>query len=145
MNLQTLLRRSVINKILFITLSGAVVFSIASVIVYFIIFSNEQTYHLVEQLIAYAKAHPFNFSLLLGFLTFQATLIPIVMTYFLIKTEIINPLNEIADRMEKISVGELEEEMIIDREDEIGNLQESFERMRVSLKVIIDKLESEQL
>ncbi len=145
MNLKTLLRRSVINKILFITLSGAVVFSIASVIIYFFIFSNEQTYHLVEQLIAYAKAHPFNFSLLLGFLTFQATLIPIVMTYILIKTEIINPLNEIADRMEKISVGELEEEMIIDREDEIGNLQESFERMRVSLKVIIDKLESEQL
>ncbi|ACO04725.1 MAG TPA: HAMP domain-containing protein [Persephonella sp.] len=145
MSLQNFLKKSVIHKILFITLSGAVVFSIASVIVYLIIFSNEQTYQLVEQLIAYAKAHPLNFAMLLGFITFQATLIPIVMTYFLVKTEIINPLNDIADRMEKISVGELDEEMKIDREDEIGNLQESFERMRVSLKVIIDKLESEQL
>ncbi len=145
MSLQSFLKRSVIHKILFVTLSGAIVFSIASVAVYFIIFSNEQTYHLVEQLIAYAKAHPLNFAMLLGFITFQATLIPIVMTYFLVKTEIINPLNDIADRMEKISVGELDEEMNIDREDEIGNLQESFERMRVSLKVIIDKLESEQL
>ncbi|WP_457640502.1 HAMP domain-containing protein [Persephonella sp.] len=145
MNLQSFLRKSIINKILFITLSGAVVFSIASVVVYFIIFSNSQTYHLVEQLIVYAKNHPFNFALLLGFITFQATLIPIVMTYFLIKKEIIDPLNDVAERMEKISVGELDEELIVDREDEIGNLQESFERVRVSLKVIIEKLENEQL
>ncbi|MDQ7056082.1 MAG: HAMP domain-containing protein [Persephonella sp.] len=74
----------------------------------------------------YAKTHPATFAIFLGFLTFQASLIPIVMTYFLLRKEIIDPLHEIADRMEKISMGELDEEIQVKRKDEIGHLQESL-------------------
>jgi len=140
-----ILKKSIINKILFITISGAVVAAFLSTLVFFVIFANEGTYHLLEKMLKYAQEHPFTFAIFLGFLTFQAALIPIVMTYFLLKEEIIDPLNEIADRMEKISMGEIDEEIPVQREDEIGHLQESFERMRMSLKVIIEKLESDQL
>ncbi|NPA17367.1 MAG: HAMP domain-containing protein [Aquificae bacterium] len=139
------IQRSIINKILFVTILGAVVASLIAVALFYLIFVNEGTYHLLENILTYAKEHPFNFALFLGFLTFQAALIPIVMTYFLLKKEIIDPLHDIANRMERISMGEIDEEIPVQREDEIGHLQESFERMRMSLKVIIEKLESDQL
>ncbi|WP_456382004.1 HAMP domain-containing protein [Persephonella sp.] len=139
------IQRSIINKILFITISGAVVVSLLAVGLFYLIFVNEGTYHFLENILTYAKEHPLNFALFLGFLTFQAALIPIVMTYFLLKKEIVDPLNDIANRMERISMGEIDEEIPVQREDEIGHLQESFERMRMSLKVIIEKLESDQL
>ncbi|NPA58588.1 MAG: HAMP domain-containing protein [Aquificae bacterium] len=139
------LRKSIINKILFITLSGAVVASILAMVIFYIIFATEGTYHFFESMLSYAKEHPFTFALFLGFLTFQIALIPIVLTYVLLKKEIIDPLNQIAERMERISMGEIDEELPVEREDEIGQLQESFERMRMSLKLIIEKLETDQL
>ncbi len=138
------IQRSIINKILFITISGAVVVSIVATLLFFFIFANEGTYHFLQNILNYAKTHPATFAIFLGFLTFQASLIPIVMTYFLLKKEIIDPLNEITDRMEKISMGEIDEEIPVERKDEIGQLQESFERMRMSLKLIIERLESEE-
>ncbi len=145
MNGPAFIRKSIINRILFITVSGAVVVSILAFFVFYFIFANEGTYHFLENILNYAKTHPFTFALFLGFLTFQASLIPIIMTYFLLKKEIIDPLQDISERMEKISMGELEQEIPVEREDEIGHLQESFERMRMSLRVIVEKLENEEL
>jgi len=145
MNGFAFIRKSIINRILFITISGAVVVSLLAFLIFYFIFTNEGTYHFLENILNYAKTNPFVFALFLGFLTFQASLIPIIMTYFLLKKEVIDPLQDIADRMEKISMGEIEQEIPVEREDEIGHLQESFERMRMSLRVIIEKLENEEL
>ena len=145
MNGPAFIRKSIINRILFITISGAVVVSFLAFFIFYFIFANEGTYHFLENILNYAKTNPITFALFLGFLTFQAALIPIVMTYFLLKKEVIDPLQDIAQRMEKISMGELEQEIPVEREDEIGHLQESFERMRMSLRVIVEKLENEEL
>jgi len=145
MNTPAFMRKSIINKILVITISGAVVVSVLAFGIFYFIFTSEGTYHFLENILNYAKSNPLTFAVFLGFLTFQAALIPIVMTYFLLKKEVIDPLSSIAQHMEKISMGEIDEEIPVEREDEIGNLQESFERMRMSLKVIIEKLESDQL
>ncbi|WP_456464995.1 HAMP domain-containing protein [Persephonella sp.] len=145
MNGLAFIRKSIINRILFITISGAIVVSILAFFIFYFIFANEGTYHFLENILNYAKTHPFTFALFLGFLTFQAALIPIIMTYFLLKKEVIDPLQDISERMEKISMGELEQEIPVEREDEIGHLQESFERMRMSLRVIVEKLENEEL
>lgn len=145
MDILSFIKKSIINRILFITISGAVVVSVLSFFIFYFIFAKEGTYHFLESILNYAKTHPFTFALFLGFLTFQAALIPIIMTYFLLKKEVIDPLQDISERMEKISMGELEQEIPVEREDEIGQLQEAFDRMRMSLKVIIEKLENEEL
>jgi len=139
------IRKSIVNKILFITISGAIIVSFLAVGIFYTIFTSEESYQFFENILHYAKEHSLAFALFLGFLTFQAALIPILMTYFLLKKEVIDPLDNIARRMERISLGEIDEEIPVEREDEIGHLQEAFERMRMSLKVIIEKLESDQL
>ncbi len=145
MNGPAFIRKSIINRILFITITGAVIVSFLAFFIFYFIFVKEGSYHFLENILNYAKSNPFTFALFLGFLTFQAALIPIVMTYLLLKKEVIDPLQDISERMEKISMGELEQEIPVEREDEIGHLQESFERMRMSLRVIVEKLENEEL
>ena len=73
----------------------------------------------------------------------------IVLLFFAILTLIINflfgrvilkPINKLSEVANKISVGELNAEIDVSSEDEIGNLANSFERMRTSINMAFDRL-----
>ena len=75
--------------------------------------------------------------------------IVIVILFFVILTLIINflfgrvilqPINKLSEVANKISVGELNAEIDVSGEDEIGNLAKSFERMRTSIKIAFDRI-----
>lgn len=136
---------SLIKRILFITVTGAFVISFFVFFISYIIFTSSDVHNILENISNFIKAHPFSSSFLLGILFLIGSFVPIVMTYFLLKNTIIDPLNEVVNAMEKISMGELDHELKVDRKDEIGMLQEEFERMRISLKTIMDKLEKGEL
>ena len=54
------------------------------------------------------------------------------MTY--LRVELIGPIVKLAEHANDISLGQVELKLETDREDEIGQLIRSFERMRISLK-----------
>ncbi len=75
--------------------------------------------------------------------------IVIVILFFVILTLIINflfgkvilqPINKLSEVANQISVGELNAEIDVSGEDEIGNLAKSFERMRTSIKIAFDRI-----
>lgn len=51
------------------------------------------------------------------------------------------PLIKLAEVVYRISIGEIDKEIIIKRGDEIGNLSESIVRMQDSLRISIEKLQ----
>ena len=53
---------------------------------------------------------------------------------------VFKPLEILQNRAEEIAKGNVDEPIQIDREDEIGKLAEAFERMRVSIKKVMDLL-----
>jgi len=53
---------------------------------------------------------------------------------------VFKPLEVLQNRAEEIAKGNVDEPIQIDREDEIGKLAEAFERMRVSIKKVMDLL-----
>lgn len=57
------------------------------------------------------------------------------------QTEIINPIVNLVDRAENLSLGKgLDDEITTNREDEIGLLTRAFERMRISLSKVMQML-----
>jgi methyl-accepting chemotaxis protein len=136
---------SILKRFLYITVSGAIVVSFFAFLISFIIFNSSDVHNNLENISNFIKTHPFASSLFIGILFLIGSFIPIIMTYFLIGKTIVNPIKEVINAMEKITMGELDNELKVNRKDEIGMLQEEFERMRISLKTIIDKLEKEEL
>lgn len=58
---------------------------------------------------------------------------------YILSKHIIKPIIKLNEHTKLISEGNLEEELVLDRTDEIGELAESFEQMRQSLKEAHDK------
>lgn len=80
-----------------------------------------------------------NFSQLFyisGIFLFFAVFILSFITIFLIRT-----ITSLQNHAFKLSEGDLSEEIVIDREDELGTLQQAFENMRESLKDHIENLD----
>ena len=64
----------------------------------------------------------------------------ILFLYFIIKSAIIKPIAKMSKLADEISKGHFEEEIAHPRNDEIGSLAKSFNRMQVSLKKAMELL-----
>lgn len=73
-------------------------------------------------------------------------LLPVYMIRVLIDKIIISKLGTISKAMNEISMGNLDYEIKVEKTgDELEELADSFERMRVSMKTIMEKLEKGEL
>lgn len=137
--------KSLAGKILFITLSGAIILAFIIFLISYVLFSSFNIDEFLKNIGYFIKANPFISALLIGISFLIGSFVPIVMTHLLVKRTVVGPLGEVINAMEKISMGELYNELKINRKDEIGMLQEEFERMRISLKIVIEKLEKGEI
>ena len=64
----------------------------------------------------------------------------ILFLYFIIKSAIIKPIAKMSKLADEISKGHFEEEIAHPRNDEIGSLAQSFNRMQISLKKAMELL-----
>ena len=72
-------------------------------------------------------------------------LIPVYMIKVMIDKLIVDKIRLIEKALEEVSMGNLDHKVHIEGNDELSDLAESFERMRISLKTIMDKLEKGEL
>ncbi len=129
------------NKFLFITTVGAIITFIISIVVFYFLFSNQSFANILLDLLNFVRNNPFLASIIISLLLLFASIIIIIMTYILIGREIIEPLYKVIFYIEEISKGNLENEIKVNRKDELGVLQDSIERLRISLTILMKKLE----
>ncbi len=67
-----------------------------------------------------------------------------ILLSFLLSRRLVKDLKYLSDITEKISTGMMDRSIKIKSKDEVGELAESLERMRVSLKMAIEMIEKEQ-
>lgn len=124
---------SVLNKISIVVLFGSIIGAVfVGVMVYVLLFPVEPE--------ALKKA-------LISTIVIQITfLIPVYLIRVLIDRMVISKLNTISKAMNEISMGNLDYEIKIEKTgDELEELADSFERMRISMKTIMEKLEKGEL
>lgn len=67
--------------------------------------------------------------------------IAILLVNFWLKRYVVRPINRMAATAEAVSTGDTQAEFIKRSEDEVGNLTDSFNRMRLSLQMAMQRLE----
>ncbi len=67
-------------------------------------------------------------------------MISFLVSYLIFKRYVEGPINELIKHAERISMGEVDQKIPVSSKDEIGRLTEAFERMRVSIKKVMDIL-----
>ncbi len=76
--------------------------------------------------------------LVAGF-TIAAAILGVVLAWWLVRS-VTRPVRRLVEVTDNISMGELDVPIEVSSRDEIGELQESIERMRVSLKTALERL-----
>ncbi|MBU1899093.1 cell wall metabolism sensor histidine kinase WalK, partial [Myxococcota bacterium] len=66
-----------------------------------------------------------------------------ILVFLVLNLTILSPIATITKAADRVSLGDLESQMQIKGEDEIGQLTASFERMRISLSKAMSALEEE--
>ncbi len=94
---------------------------------------------------AEASARQISRSTLLGFLTFFVTLAIIVPVFFLISRSVVIPLHRLKESSDRLAQGNLNQEIDIRQNDELGSLAKSFEYMRNSVREKIIQLQVKQV
>lgn len=127
-------RKSVLDKIFMIVLGGSFIGAIlVGIMVYFMLVTSG-----VEG--ALGKA---ILSIIISQVMF---LIPVFMIRKLIDDNIIKKLKAVTEGLHEVSMGNLDFEINVEKTgDELEDLAESFERMRISMKTIMEKLEKGEL
>lgn len=124
---------SVLNKISLIVLGGSVIGAIfVGVLVYFLLASAGDPS-------AFSKAFISTIIIEIAFL------IPVYGTRLIIDRMIISKLKAVEEALNEVSMGNLDHKVEVQGDDELAELADAFERMRVSLKTIMEKLENEEL
>jgi len=134
-------KTSITKRILFITMAGALIFGLIFFPLIYFLFSSQYFYTFMKDVLFFTYNNPFISTITFLIMFLIISLIPILLTKILLEKEIINSLKNLQNLADEISMGNLDRSIKIDREDEIGKLEDSFERMRMSLKVILEKLE----
>ncbi|MEM6519399.1 MAG: DUF3365 domain-containing protein [Cyanobacteria bacterium P01_C01_bin.70] len=67
--------------------------------------------------------------------------IAIILVNLWLKRSVVRPLNRMARVAEAVSMGDTQSEFIQDSKDEVGQLAEAFNRMRLSLQMAMQRLE----
>lgn len=122
------MKKSVLNKIFYIVLGGSFIGTIlVGALVFFL------TLDLIKTLI-FIVASQILF------------LIPVFFIRKMIEENIIKKLRVISHAMKEVSMGNLDYEVKVEKTgDELEELADSFERMRLSMKTIMEKLEKGEL
>ena len=124
---------SVLNKISFIVLGGAIVGAIfVGIFVYFLLSSAGDPDAVSKALMSIV---------IMGI----AFLLPVYMIRVLIDKFIVQKIKKVEEALHEVSLGNLDHEVKIEGDDELAELAEAFERMRISLKTIMEKLEKGEL
>lgn len=124
---------SVLNKISLIVLGGSIIGALfVGIMIYFLISPYDPS--------ALQKTIIYTIIVQIAFL------IPVYMIRTLIDKMIVSKLNAISKAMNEISMGNLDYEIKVEKTgDELEELADSFERMRISMKTIMEKLEKGEL
>lgn len=126
-------KKSVLNKISMIVFIGSVVGAIfVGILVYFLLVSAGDPSALTKAVVSTIVIE-------------IAFLIPVYMIRLLIDKYIISKLKEIEKALNEVSMGNLDYEVSTEGDDELAQLADAFERMRISLKTIMEKLEKGEL
>lgn len=126
-------KNSVLNKISFIVLGGAIVGAVfVGVFVYFLLASIGDPDAVSKALMSI---------IIMGI----AFLLPVYMIRVLIDKFIVQKIKKVEEALHEVSLGNLDHEVKIEGNDELAELAEAFERMRISLKTIMEKLEKGEL
>ncbi|EEP60824.1 HAMP domain-containing protein [Sulfurihydrogenibium yellowstonense] len=122
------MKKSVLDKIFLIVLGGSFIGAIfVAVLVFFL------TSELYKSLIALIGSQ-------------ILFLIPVFGIRKIIGDIIVKKLRVVSQAMQEVSMGNLDYEIKVEKTgDELEELAESFERMRISLKTIMEKLEKGEL
>lgn len=126
-------KSSVLNKISLIVLGGSIIGALfVGIMIYFLISPYDPS--ALQKTIIYTIIAQLAF------------LIPVYMIRVLIGKMIVSKLNAISKAMNEISMGNLDYEIKVEKTgDELEELADSFERMRISMKTIMEKLEKGEL
>lgn len=126
-------KSSVLNKISLIVLGGSIIGALfVGIMIYFLISPYDPS--------ALQKTIIYTIIVQIAFL------IPVYMIRTLIDKMIVSKLNAISKAMNEISMGNLDYEIKVEKTgDELEELADSFERMRISMKTIMEKLEKGEL
>lgn len=125
--------RSVLDKISMIVFGGSVIGAIFVGILVFILISPYDQSALKKAIIS-------TIGIQIAFL------VPVYFIRTLIDKMIVSKLSNISKAMNEISMGNLDYEIKIEKTgDELEELADSFERMRISMKTIMEKLEKGEL
>jgi len=73
-------------------------------------------------------------------LVFVGLVVSFLVSYTIFKKYVEEPINALIDHTERISMGDVDQKIPIKSRDEIGRLAEAFDRMRVSIKKVMDLL-----
>jgi methyl-accepting chemotaxis protein len=71
---------------------------------------------------------------------FVGVVLSFFVSYMIFKRYVEEPINILIEHTERISMGEVDQKIPITSKDEIGRLAEAFERMRLSIKKVMDLL-----
>lgn len=126
-------KSSVLNKISLIVLGGSIIGVLfVGIMIYFLISPYDPS--------ALQKTIIYTIIVQIAFL------VPVYMIRTLINKMVITKLNAISKAMNEISMGNLDYEIKVEKTgDELEELADSFERMRISMKTIMEKLEKGEL
>jgi methyl-accepting chemotaxis protein len=84
----------------------------------------------------------FNTTLLIIAIVTGVSLVLGIGIAFYLSQLLTKPILQLTEAANRISLGELDEPIVVATGDEIGELGESLERMRISLKQAIERLRS---
>jgi methyl-accepting chemotaxis protein len=127
-------RKSVLDKIFLIVLGGSFVGAVlVGVMVYFLLITSGVQDAVIKSVL----------SIIIAQVMF---LIPVFMIKKMIEESIVKKLKTVTEGMHEVSMGNLDFSINVEKTgDELEDLAESFERMRISMKAIMEKLEKGEL
>lgn len=126
-------RSSVLNKIFLIVLGGSVIGAVFVGIMVYVLLSP-------------IDPSALNKAIMSTVIIQIAFLIPVYMIRTLVDRLIVSKLSNISKALNEISMGNLDYEIKVEKTgDELEELADSFERMRISMKTIMEKLEKGEL
>ena len=127
-------KNSISNKIFFITLAGSFVGSVMVGVWIYILLAN-----FYDASDAFEKA-------IISIIVLQILfLVPVYLIKLMVDKLIINRIKKLTELVNKISVGDnLDKAIIAEGDDELAELTEAFERMRISMKTALEQLELEE-
>ncbi len=73
-------------------------------------------------------------------LLFIGAMLSFFISYMVFRRYVEEPINTLIDHTERISMGDVDQKIPVHSKDEIGRLAEAFERMRISIKKVMDLL-----